>query len=73
MINEIKDFLGIRRKFTVSIYGVGYMSNVFHLKDVEIFNSIRYINKHGLNVIVVSKYLNRRTVNYPRIFAELNN
>ena len=73
MINQIKDFIGIRRKFTVSIYGVGYMSNVFHLKDVEIFNSMKYINKHGLNVIVVSRYLNKRNANFPRVVSRLNN
>tara|TARA_R110000850_G_scaffold29047_1_gene80468 strand:+ start:2639 stop:2860 length:222 start_codon:yes stop_codon:yes gene_type:complete len=68
MINNIKDWLGVRRYFSVSLYGVGYMGNAFHIKDVTILNSKKYIDKFGLQYIAW-RHVDKRTVTYPRFFA----
>jgi len=67
-MNKIKDWLGVRRKFNVSLYGIGYMGNAFHVKDITIFNSRNYIDKQGINKIAL-RHISRKTLIYPGFFA----
>ena len=55
MINEIKDALGIRRKFTLSVYSIGWMGNESHYMDFEVINSLKFLNSTDLNQIAASK------------------
>jgi len=66
MINRIKDFLGIRRKFTLSVYSFGYMGTRCHFLDFEVFNSLKYLESVNLNDIAVSR-MKPRTFIAPRI------
>ena len=68
MINKIKDVLGIRRKFTLSVYSLGYMSNVSHHVDLEVVNSLKFLNSVSLNHIAASK-IKPGTFNAPRMFT----
>jgi hypothetical protein len=66
MINQIKDKLGVKRKFTLSVYSFGYMSNVCHYADLDVFNSLNYLESINLNQIVENK-INMNHFNAPRI------
>jgi len=55
MINKIKDYLGIKRKFTLSVYSFGYMGNKCHFLDFEVFNSLKYLNSVNLNSLAASR------------------
>ena len=66
MINKIKDFLGIRRKFTLSVYSFGLMGNRCHFLDFEVFNSLKYLESVNLNDIAASR-ISLRTFIAPRI------
>jgi hypothetical protein len=55
MINKIKDKLGFKRRFTLSVYSFGYMGNQCHFLDFEVFNSLNYLESVNLNSIAASK------------------
>jgi hypothetical protein len=66
MLNRIKDALGIKRKFTLSVYSFGYMSNVCHYADLDVVNSLNYLERINLNEMVQNK-INMNHFNAPRI------
>ena len=55
MINQIKDKLGFKRKFTLSVYSFGYMGTRCHFLDFDVFNSLKYLESVNLNEIAASK------------------
>lgn len=72
MINKLKDFLGIKRKVSISIYAVGYMSNISHVADVEVYYSMRYIKNYGLAELAFAHLDRKRKVNFPRYYCQIN-
>lgn len=71
MINGIKDFLGIRRKFTLSVYSFGYMGTKCHFLDFEVFNSLKYLESVNLNDIASGR-IKPGTFIAPRIATVIN-
>jgi len=67
-LDKIKDYLGIKRLFVIDIYGRGYMSNVFYIKRIEIYNSKKFIDDQGLGRIAFSK-LDIKKITFPRVYA----
>lgn len=72
MINKVKDFLGIKRKISISVYGIGYLSNTFHVEDIEVYYSMKYINSFGLVKLSLA-HIERKRINFPRIYCIVNN
>ncbi len=71
MINKVKDFLGIKRKISISVYGIGYLSNAFHVEDIEVYYSMKYINNFGICKLSLA-HIGRKRINFPRMYCIVN-